>query len=241
MEGYYDLSVKCAIIGDTGVGKSSIVSQYATHRFSSDFTPTIGIEFQTKLHKSNNGAIVKYQLWDAGGNERYRKLLNSFINDSLVLVLVYDRNDRSTFENLKYWIKMTYASQINSAGSAGIPLLIIVANKSDTKGVVSDKEGEEFALMNGAKFAKVSAISNKSINTLFTIITEELVKRYNISHTCEDNVQENEDEDSKSHVSAKSHVCVSNNYKITTSSQQTHPHSNMTDKTDKLCCQCNIM
>jgi small GTP-binding protein len=216
----YNLLVKCAIIGDTGVGKTSIVTQYISQHFSRDFTPTIGIEFQTNTHKANNGSIVKFQIWDTGGDLRYRQVLNSFIKDSLILILVYDRNDRDTFDRMEYWIKMSYESQLKKGG---IPLLMIVANKSDTKGVVSDKEGEHFALVHGAKFAKVSAISKQSVNNLFTIITEELVKINNTTPS-ESSISEEEDKNSL-------HLY-----------QQPQQDVKATEKIETMCCrQCRLM
>ena len=98
---------KVVLLGESGVGKTSIISRYITNTFKSQLMSTPGANFVTKnvIMKGENKTI-KFEIWDTAGQERYRSLAKVFYKNAKVCVLVYDITRRTSFEELKkYWIK----------------------------------------------------------------------------------------------------------------------------------------
>ena len=100
------LSCKVVLLGESGVGKTSIISRYTTNTFSSILMSTTGASFATKtmmLEEENQS--VKFEIWDTAGQERYRALAKVFYKNASVCVLVYDITRKTSFDELKkYWI-----------------------------------------------------------------------------------------------------------------------------------------
>ena len=98
---------KVVLIGESGVGKTSIISRYMTDSFSNTLSSTPGANFTTKtvfLKKENQS--IKFEIWDTAGQERYRALAKVFYKNAAVCVLVYDITRKASFDELKnYWVK----------------------------------------------------------------------------------------------------------------------------------------
>ena len=123
--------VKTIMAGDAGVGKTSIVHRVSTDIFPRETSSTIGASFNIK-RKEINGDTVKLEIWDTGGQERYRSLVPMYIRDSLVIVLCYDISDtyHDICERVKYW--MAYICDHLSESAQKIePLVFVVGNKQD--------------------------------------------------------------------------------------------------------------
>jgi len=97
---------KVVLIGESGVGKTSIISRYMTNTFSSVLGSTPGANFTTKtvfLEEENQS--IKYEIWDTAGQEKYRSLAKVFYKNASVCILVYEITRKASFEELKkYWI-----------------------------------------------------------------------------------------------------------------------------------------
>jgi len=99
----YDLQIKLLMIGDSAVGKTSLLLRYANDTFSSTFITTIGIDFKIKtVHLS--GKKVKLQIWDTAGQEQFRTITRSYFRGAQGIVLVYDITDRRTFNSVRSWM-----------------------------------------------------------------------------------------------------------------------------------------
>ena len=98
---------KVVLIGESGVGKTSIISRYITNTFNSQQLPTTGATFISKtIILEDENSSIKFELWDTAGQERYRSLAKVFYKNAAVCVLVYDITRKSSYEALKnYWIK----------------------------------------------------------------------------------------------------------------------------------------
>ena len=101
---------KVVLIGESGVGKTSIISRYISNTFKSQLMSTPGANFVTKSvvleDENKNEQPLKYEIWDTAGQERYRSLAKVFYKNAAVCVLVYDITRKSSFEELKnYWVK----------------------------------------------------------------------------------------------------------------------------------------
>ena len=102
-------AIKCKVvlIGESGVGKTSIISRYIHNTFKSHMTTTSGANFATKnLILEDENQSIKFEIWDTAGQERYRSLAKVFYKNASVCILVYDITRKKTFEELKnYWAK----------------------------------------------------------------------------------------------------------------------------------------
>ena len=157
---------KVVILGEPGVGKTSIISRYITNQFFPVVISTTGASYSTKLLKIENDKI-KFQIWDTAGQERFRSLAKIFYQNAVAVILVYDITIRETFEQLKeYWIK-----EIKENAPPDI-ILALAANKSDKykDEQVDINEGKELARQLNAIFKSTSALSSKGIDELFLTI-----------------------------------------------------------------------
>ena len=100
------LTCKVVLIGESGVGKTSIISRYINNTFKSQLMSTPGANFVTKnVIMEDDDQTIKFEIWDTAGQERYRALAKVFYKNAAVCVLVYDITRRSSFEELKkYWV-----------------------------------------------------------------------------------------------------------------------------------------
>ena len=157
--------VKVVLLGETAVGKSSIIKQFVDHEFDSEVGPSISSKFVSKeMELKEINKEIKINLWDTAGQERYRSLAKIFYKDAKVIVFVYDITTEYSFNELKnYWYEETRS---NTDGS---PILAVVGNKIDLykDQKVSNNDGKEFADKIGAIFQTTSAQSDSGISTLF--------------------------------------------------------------------------
>ena len=164
-------SIKIVLIGESGVGKTSIICQFIDQVFADDRQSTIGGTFSTKIVKWGEGKELRLEIWDTAGQERYRSVTNMFYKDATAAILVYDITSKYTYEELKkYWVK-----QVKETSPKNI-ILAIIANKADLieNEEVDEEEAREFAQKNNALFAVTSAKNNSGINDLFI----EIAKKY---------------------------------------------------------------
>ena len=166
-----DNLIKVVLVGETGVGKTSIISQFVDQIFEEELSSSVGGSFVSKNLVFNNGKIAKLQIWDTAGQERYRALSKLFYTNAIIAILVYDITSQITFDELKeYWI-----NQIKESATDDI-ILAIVGNKADLieKEEVDEVEARKFAKDNNAVFFRTSAKSSMGINKLF----EDMTKKY---------------------------------------------------------------
>lgn len=151
---------KAVLIGDSAVGKTSIVNQYIFNSCSPEHQATIGIDFFSKV-LTEGDTTIRLQIWDTAGQEKFHALIPSYIRNSTVAILVYDITLRSSFENLQKW----HQTVITTSN----PFCIVVGNKLDLEieRQVSIDEGEKFANQIKADFIETSARTPTNIQELF--------------------------------------------------------------------------
>jgi len=164
--------VKLVLIGESGVGKSSIIKQFSTHVFDPDMDASISNKVIVKtLELKDIGKTIKLNIWDTAGQEKYRSIAKIFYKDAKIIVLVYSIANKDSFQTLKnYWypeVKSTAFSDV---------ILAVVGNKYDlyNQSQVPDEEAKNWADSIGAIFQFTSAKSNSGIDLLF----ENLVKKF---------------------------------------------------------------
>jgi small GTP-binding protein len=167
------ISVKVVLLGESGVGKTSIITQYTTKKFNPRCSTSVSAQFISKTLKFPEfEKSIKFDIWDTVGQEKYRSLTKIFYRDAKVIVFVYDITTEYSFNQLKdYW----YEETINTTEKT--PLMAVVANKSDLypDQKVNNKDGKEFAEKINAIFQTTSAMSDTGINTLFENIGKKII------------------------------------------------------------------
>lgn len=162
---------KLVIIGDSAVGKSSLLLRFSDDKFSDNYISTIGVDFKFKtLHVDD--AVVKLQIWDTAGQERFKTITSTYYRGADAAIIVFDRTKKETFMHLSYWIDEV------SRFSDDI-LKLLVGNKTDeTEQIeVSDELASEFTQQVGLRYVETSALTAQSVQFVFESISRELIKR----------------------------------------------------------------
>ena len=157
---------KVVLLGESGVGKTCIISRYTNNTFEENIMSTTGASYCGKAMTFDEygGKTIKFEIWDTAGQERYRALTKMFYKNAIAAVIVYDITRKRSFEEINtFWIK-----QIKESAPENI-ILAIAANKADLldKEEVNEKEARKFAEDNNALFFETSAKSGLGLNELF--------------------------------------------------------------------------
>ena len=159
-------TLKVVLLGEAGVGKTCIISQFISGVFDPDTISSLSAQFITKnMELKDIKKVIKYDIWDTAGQERFRALAKIFYKDAKVICLVYDITSRKSFEELKeFWYEQQTKLNVD-----GDPIFAVVANKNDLYEIqqVNDEEGKEFAKSINAIFQSTSAKSDSGITKLF--------------------------------------------------------------------------
>lgn len=160
---------KFVFIGDSSVGKTSIVTRFVHGTFGERYQHTVGVDFLSKSLRMMGERTLRLQIWDTSGQERYQGLIPSFMRDASGVVVVYDVTKRASFESASKW--MDYARMQRS----GDLTVLLLGSKADLTHAreVSAEEGEQFAKEHRALFMEASAKTGANVAECFeTIVTE---------------------------------------------------------------------
>uniref|UniRef100_K4ADK4 Uncharacterized protein n=3 Tax=Setaria TaxID=4554 RepID=K4ADK4_SETIT len=164
----YDYLFKVVLIGDSGVGKSNLLSRFTRNTFSLDSKSTIGVEFATRTIQVE-GKTIKAQIWDTAGQERYRAITGAYYRGAVGALLVYDTTKASTFENARRWLK-----ELRDHADANTAVMLI-GNKTDLAHLraVAQADAAALAEREGLSFVETSALDATNVDTAFeTALTE---------------------------------------------------------------------
>ncbi len=181
---------KIIIIGDSGVGKTSILSRYADDSFTESHISTIGVDFRFKTipienKYTNEIEQIKLQIWDTAGQERFKNITSAYYRNADGLVVVYDITDKKSFDNISLWLGEVRKYMENSKP------IIIIGNKSDREDKqVTYEELEEFSKKNNFLYLETSARQDKNVELLFMKMAVAcLYDKYNNSADKIDNIE----------------------------------------------------
>lgn len=153
----YDYFIKVVLVGDGGVGKTSLAASMAGERSMIDYVPTIGMDFKVVRHKRDDGSRVKMHLWDSAGDRSFRGILETYCAGVGGAVFVFDITKRDSFRNLEEWVELVRRSRAGREGCS-FPM-VVVGNKLDLaqRRVVEKDEGIAYAESIGADYIETSA------------------------------------------------------------------------------------
>ncbi|CAJ1014063.1 putative small GTP-binding protein Rab11 [Leishmania braziliensis MHOM/BR/75/M2904] len=157
-----NLSFKIVLIGDSGVGKSNLMTRYTMSEFSQETPSTIGVEFMTKSIKIED-RDAKIQIWDTAGQERFRAISRSIYHGAKGAMLVYDITNQTSFDSIPTWLQELRVF---------VPVtccIFLIGNKCDLEHlrVVKKEVADRFARENGLSFLETSALEKTNVDKAF--------------------------------------------------------------------------
>jgi small GTP-binding protein len=168
------INFKIIIIGDSGVGKSSLLKRAVQNTFDTNYQATIGFEFLL-MHFKVNDLKIKLQIWDTCGEEMYRSLVQGFYRNTSLAIIVYDISRKKSFEALEIWLK-----DLRQHTEEGIPVFI-VGNKMDLQKDISTEEAKMFSVSNRTKFfTECSAKTGENVKDIFFKAAQYLYDTYKV-------------------------------------------------------------
>ena len=172
----YDVLIKLMLLGDSTVGKTSILKRYSKNQFNPNYISSIGVDFETKYIKVGKKTI-NLQIWDTAGQERFKVIAKNYYNKSDGFIIVYDITNKKSFDSVSNWVEQIKESATNDNKN------IILGNKCDLENErkVSKIEGDNLAKTHKCKFFEVSAQNGKNIDKSFLSIIQNILQDDNLS------------------------------------------------------------
>jgi small GTP-binding protein len=150
-----DYIFKLIIVGDSFTGKTSLLNKSCYNTFTERYDATIGVDFITKLNNMSDGSVIKTHIWDTAGQRCFSSILKEYYKNSAGIIYVFDKGNKKSFENIKYWMNEVKGN--NKTPS------ILIGNKIDKSSNVSRETAEIFALENSMLYIETSV--SMGINT----------------------------------------------------------------------------
>ena len=164
---------RICLLGNSGVGKTSILTRYSEEQFKEKYSSTIGVDFKVITLKYKD-IYAKIHVWDTAGQERFKSIALNYFKTSNGFIFCYDITNKESFENIQEWIELAFDN--NNSHKVNF----LIGNKNDliNQREVSQDEGENFAKKNGFFFLECSAKNNYNIDRVFEIFSYKLISYY---------------------------------------------------------------
>jgi Ras-related protein Rab-11A len=168
-EDEYDYLFKIVLIGDSGVGKSCLLSRFTRDEFNLESKSTIGVEFATRTVEID-GKHIKAQIWDTAGQERYRAITSAYYRGAVGALIVYDISKPQSFESVNRWL-----SELRDHADTNI-CVMLVGNKSDLKHLrcIPTDVAQQFSKEKSLHFIETSALDSTNVEKAFCGILKEI-------------------------------------------------------------------
>jgi Ras-related protein Rab-1A len=175
---------RICLLGDSSVGKTSLLTRYSEGKIIEKYNSTIGVDFKVVTLKLND-VISKVHIWDTAGQERFKSIAINYFRNSHGFIFVYDISNRESFENLNNWIELAFSNNQNSI------INFLIGNKSDLNDErkVSEDEGKQFAIQKKFVFMETSAKDNINVDKVFEFFTYKLIDYFSKNKTKYNNEQ----------------------------------------------------
>ncbi len=162
------IPIQLIIVGESCVGKTSLLYKYTQGTFREQYLSTIGLEYFTS-EENINGNNIKVKIWDTAGQEEYKSLTKNYFHNADGIIIVYDVSLKSSFDKVQEWVNSIYEYSEKNIQK------VLVGNKIDLSREVSTEEGQKLAEMYEIPFFESSAKENIGINDFMKKIIEDVV------------------------------------------------------------------
>lgn len=170
-----NLSFNICLIGETCVGKTSIITSFCDHVFKEDTSSTIGVDFRIMNVEYDNKKFCRLSIWDTAGQERFKSITYTYLKKAHGFMFVYDVTNRKSFQNLDTWIQIVNNNSLDSK-----IISVLVGNKSDKESQreIDTDFARKFAELNGMLFIETSAKNFSNVQIAFELLTKELANEF---------------------------------------------------------------
>jgi len=169
--------MKVVLVGESGVGKSSLLIRFSEDRFVDSYVNTIGIDFKIRKIKIND-QNYKIHIWDTAGQERFRTIVSPYYRGAHGIVYIYDVDDRESFDKLDTWVQEV---ESQTSYMRDKPVAFVLGNKSDddkcTTRRVTRSEGETYAKNRGFDYFEVSAKTGHNVDNAFMAMIKAIAEK----------------------------------------------------------------
>jgi Ras-related protein Rab-18 len=174
-------NLKILIIGESGVGKSSLLLRFTDDQFDAEISATIGVDFKVKVI-TIDGNKVKLAIWDTAGQERFRTLTPSYYRGGQGAILVYDVTNRESFQKIEDWL-----NELETYTTNHDMIKMLVGNKCDMEAerVVSKEEGQKCARKYQMMFIEASAKTKEGVQCAFEELVEKVIQTPGLWEACD--------------------------------------------------------
>lgn len=171
----YNFIFKIILIGDSNTGKTSLINRFIYNSFDPNYMCTIGVDFMMKKVELDNSTIVKLQLWDTAGMEKYRQITANYFRGAQGAIVVFDLTNKESFNMIQKWIDFFY----QTANTQFHRTIIVVGNKSDLteERKVTPEEISKYISTNKFQYYETSAKYGSNVDNLFIDFTKQLVSK----------------------------------------------------------------
>eukprot|EP01115_Flamella_aegyptia_P014615 TRINITY_DN83_c0_g1_i1.p1 TRINITY_DN83_c0_g1~~TRINITY_DN83_c0_g1_i1.p1 ORF type:complete len:227 (+),score=71.64 TRINITY_DN83_c0_g1_i1:143-823(+) len=169
----YDYLYKVVVTGDSGVGKTNIITRFTANEFHLENKATIGVEFGHSELTLQDGTKIKVQIWDTAGQERFRAITRGYYRGAVGALIVYDITKGATFKNVEKWLQ-----EMHEHADKDI-VIMLVGNKLDLKAnrEVATDDAKRFAQKNNLLYIETSALDGENIQLAFQQTINEIYER----------------------------------------------------------------
>ena len=168
--------VRLVTLGDSKVGKTSLILRYVDDEFNLNYLSTMGFDLKIKKIKLSNNKEVKVKIFDTAGQERFKSIASNYLKKAEGIILVYDITDRISFENIDNWV-----DDINKEGENS-KAIILIGNKSDKEDerAIQKEEGEKLAknCCGGIKFYETSCQTGENVEKAINDLVNDVYNKY---------------------------------------------------------------
>ncbi|VDN40588.1 unnamed protein product [Gongylonema pulchrum] len=159
----YHYQFRVILIGDSTVGKSSLLKYFTEGRCAEICDPTVGVDFYARMMEIRPGYRIKLQLWDTAGQEKFRSITRSYYRNSVGVMIVYDITNRASFEHVTQWLDEALENVGGPCPDRCVFQLVGHKADLDADRQVLYEEGEYFAKYQGIKFVETSAVTGENV------------------------------------------------------------------------------
>ena len=172
----HDYTYRVLVAGDSGVGKTHLISNYIEHNDISNqiFRPTIGVDFHAKLITSGTKKI-KLHIWDTSGDHNFKNIVRAYYTSVAAAILVYDIANRESFENIKNWLEELREKNKNLCD---IPILVLGNHKDGKKRQVEYNELERFGELYNTFVSEISCDENLYLEEILQPLWEKVTNKF---------------------------------------------------------------
>lgn len=168
----YDHLFKLLLVGDSGVGKSSMITRFTDDSFSESYLTTIGVDYKIRMILVND-KNVKLQIWDTAGQERFRTITSTYYRGSNGIFVVFDISYKDSFENVEKWL-----DEVRKNAPDNVTVVLVGAKLDlNQSRAVSFDVAKAYADGKGIKYIETSSKSDNFVGDAFTLITEEILAK----------------------------------------------------------------